>query len=88
MPFLSTFIFSAVLGLSSLAPPDTNSLGMRMVTVPAGKFVMGRGYLAAAQTPDNVIHLVSSHQHYRFTLPWLREKAAVPKPQEQAKNDF
>lgn len=33
-----------------------------------------RGYLAATQTPDNVIHLISSHQHYRFTLPWLQKK--------------
>ena len=37
-----------------------------------------RGYLAATQTPDNVIHLISSQQHYRFTLPWLLEKAKVP----------
>lgn len=39
-----------------------------------------RGYLAATQTPDNVIHLISSHQHYRFTLPWLQEKARAPLP--------
>lgn len=37
-----------------------------------------RGYLAATQTPDNVIHLISSQQHYRLTLPWLLEKAKVP----------
>lgn len=37
-----------------------------------------RGYLAATQTPDNVIHLISSHQHYRFTLPWLQEKSFPP----------
>ncbi len=30
------------------------------------------GYLAATQTPDNVIHLISSALHYRFNLPWLR----------------
>jgi hypothetical protein len=30
-----------------------------------------RGYLAATQTPDGVIHLVSSGLHYRFNLPWL-----------------
>ncbi len=32
-----------------------------------------RGYLAATQTPDNVIHLLSSQQHYRFTLQWLKQ---------------
>ncbi len=39
-----------------------------------------RGYLAATQTPDNLIHLISSHQHYRFTLPWLRQPALPAKP--------
>jgi len=29
------------------------------------------GYLAATQTPDNVIHLISSRLHYRFNLAWL-----------------
>ena len=32
-----------------------------------------RGYLAATQTPDNVIHLVSSRLYYRFNLAWLLE---------------
>jgi formylglycine-generating enzyme len=30
-----------------------------------------RGYLAATQSPDNVIHLISSKLHYRFNLEWL-----------------
>jgi hypothetical protein len=29
------------------------------------------GYLAATQTPDGVIHLISSRLHYRFNLAWL-----------------
>ncbi|MDH3584170.1 MAG: glycoside hydrolase [Phycisphaerae bacterium] len=29
------------------------------------------GYLASTQTPDGVIHLISSRLHYRFNLPWL-----------------
>ncbi len=29
------------------------------------------GYLAATQTPDGVIHLLSSALHYRFNLDWL-----------------
>jgi sulfatase modifying factor 1 len=32
-----------------------------------------RGYLAVTQTPDNIIHLVSSAIHYRFNLDWLKE---------------
>lgn len=30
-----------------------------------------RGYLAMTQTPDNMIHLLSSSIHYRFNLKWL-----------------
>jgi len=31
------------------------------------------GYLAATQTPDNTIHLISSRLHYRFNLAWLTQ---------------
>ena len=34
------------------------------------------GYFAATQSPDNVIHLISSGLYYRFNLAWLR----VPMP--------
>jgi formylglycine-generating enzyme len=30
------------------------------------------GYMAATQTPDGIIHLISSRLHYRFNLAWLR----------------
>lgn len=33
-----------------------------------------RGYLAVTQSPDNVIHLMSSSLHYRFNLDWLNIK--------------
>jgi len=45
-----------------------------------GAFIMDetnaepRGYFAATQTPDNIIHLISSKNHYRFNLEWLKEK--------------
>jgi formylglycine-generating enzyme required for sulfatase activity len=32
-----------------------------------------KGYLAATQTPDNVIHLISSNLYYRFTIAWLQQ---------------
>jgi hypothetical protein len=32
-----------------------------------------RGYLAGTQSPDNMIHIVSSRIHYRFNLKWLEE---------------
>lgn len=31
------------------------------------------GYLAATQTPDGMIHLISSRLYYRFNLAWLRQ---------------
>ncbi len=30
-----------------------------------------RGYMAATQSPDGVIHLISSGLHYRFNLAWI-----------------
>jgi formylglycine-generating enzyme required for sulfatase activity len=30
-----------------------------------------RGYLSVCQTPDGLIHLISSKQHYAFNLAWL-----------------
>ncbi len=32
-----------------------------------------RGYLAITQTPDNIIHLISSAIYYRFNLNWLKQ---------------
>lgn len=32
-----------------------------------------RGYLAATQSPDNMIHLLSSGIHYQFNMAWLKE---------------
>jgi len=54
-----------------------------------GRFTLGpdtaepRGYLACVQTPDGVIHLISSKQHYAFNLAWL--KAPMPPKRGAAK---
>ncbi len=32
------------------------------------------GYMAATQSPDGVIHLISSALHYRFNLAWINQK--------------
>jgi hypothetical protein len=43
-----------------------------------GSFIMDAehsepaGYLCAVQTPDHIIHLISSHLHYQFNLEWLK----------------
>lgn len=50
-----------------------------------GKFLMDdthaevAGYLCATQTPDGIIHLLSSRLHYRFNLAWLRQRPAPPR---------
>ena len=36
------------------------------------------GYLAATQSPDGMIHLISSRLYYRFNLAWLKEPNYVP----------
>jgi hypothetical protein len=36
-----------------------------------------RGYLAATQSPDGMIHLISSGLHYRLNLAWLKEEATT-----------
>jgi hypothetical protein len=36
------------------------------------------GYLSCVQSPDGLIHLVSSSHYYRFNLAWLQEPMASP----------
>ena len=45
------------------------------------------GYLSVCQTPDNIIHLLSSRQHYAFNLKWLQTAppAAPPQPPPTAR---
>jgi hypothetical protein len=53
-------------------------------TIDRGRFDLGEttaehvGYLAACQTRDHRIHLITSKNHYVFNLAWLRE--LPPKP--------
>jgi hypothetical protein len=41
-----------------------------------------RGYLCLTQSPDGIIHLLSSRLHYRFNLAWLK---ASPPPRRVGK---
>jgi sulfatase modifying factor 1 len=58
-----------------------------------GKFIMDpthaepKGYLAAKQTPDGLIHLISSKQYYVFNLAWLRQETAENQSQTSAGRD-
>ena len=56
-----------------------------------GKFTMSYqsaepgGYMSVCQTPDGVIYLISSKQHYAFNLAWLNTPApAAPRAAPQA----
>ena len=40
-----------------------------------------RGYLAGTQTPDNMIHLITSRFYYKFNLAWLKENESAISPQ-------
>jgi len=52
-----------------------------------GRFILShesaepRGYLSVCQTPDGVIQLITSKQHYAFNLAWLKTPAPVPPPE-------
>ncbi len=53
-----------------------------------GRFVMDethaepKGYLAATQTPDGLIRLISSKQYYVFNLAWLKQGVQAAKAKE------
>ena len=34
-----------------------------------------KGYLSVTQTPDGLIHLISSRLHYVFNAAWIKEKS-------------
>lgn len=38
-----------------------------------------RGYMAATQSPDGLIHLLSSRIHYAFNLQWLQQGTSAPR---------
>jgi formylglycine-generating enzyme required for sulfatase activity len=44
-----------------------------------------RGYLACAQTPDGIIHLISSGLYYRLNLAWLKQPNEAPPASPPAK---
>lgn len=52
------------------------------------KFMLGpttaepRGYMACTQSPDNIIHLISSKQHYAFNVAWLQAATLSETPSE------
>ena len=54
--------------------------GRIMETLDGRTFTMSEttaepaGYLAATQTPDGIIHVVSSYLYYRLNLAWLKTK--------------
>jgi len=56
-----------------------------------GRFVMDqnhaepRGYLSATQTPNGLIHLISSKQYYVFNLAWLKQPMPANEKKEQRK---
>ncbi|MFH1743391.1 MAG: SUMF1/EgtB/PvdO family nonheme iron enzyme [bacterium] len=58
-------------------PISDDGPGRAVETMDGTPFTMGfstaepRGYLSVCQTPDGVIHLISSRQHYAFNQAWL-----------------
>jgi len=51
----------------------------RRLLAPAGKPIAdGYGYLAATETRDGRIQLITSQNHYSFNLAWIRELPPTP----------
>jgi sulfatase modifying factor 1 len=59
--------------ISEGKPKDVSSADYIKKFTMDGTHAEPAGYLAAVQAPDGMIHLISSHLHYRFNLAWLRE---------------
>ena len=60
----------------------TDSSGRELVSTDGRpKFVLDaataepRGYLAAIQARDGMIHMISSRNHYAFNLKWLERNS-------------
>jgi kynurenine formamidase len=52
----------------------------RRLLAPEGKNTAdGYGYLAATQTRNGRIQLVTSKDHYAFNLPWIKALPTAPK---------
>jgi hypothetical protein len=52
----------------------------RRLLVPEGKAIAdGYGYLAATQTRDGRIQLITSKDHYAFNLAWIKAVPPAPK---------
>ena len=41
-----------------------------------------RGYLSVCQTPDGLVQLISSRQHYAFNLAWVKTPPPAAEPPE------
>jgi len=58
--------------------------GRAIETTNGGAFLMGqrtaepKGYMSAVQSPDGLIHLITSRQHYTFNLKWLMTRPPAP----------
>ena len=57
-------------------PKDLSSADYIKKFTMDGTHAEPAGYLATVQAPDGMIHLISSHLHYRFNLAGLREPMA------------
>ena len=63
-------------------PISDDGEGRQVESTDGGMFTMSasqgepKGYLSVTQTPNGVIHLISSRQHYAFNFAWL--EAAAP----------
>ncbi len=52
-------------------PCETEGFGVKRNVLIDGTHGELKGYMAATQSPDGMIHVISSRLHYRFNMKWL-----------------
>jgi formylglycine-generating enzyme required for sulfatase activity len=61
-------------------PREMNGGGNTRLFTLAPDNAEPRGYLASIQTPDGMIHLISSALHYQFNLAWIQQPMPPREP--------
>jgi sulfatase modifying factor 1 len=81
MTFKSTTGIYTGYGLyAAVSYDDGKTWSDRRLLAPEGKTnADGYGYLAATQTRDGCIQLITSQNHYAFNLAWLKQIPSMPK---------
>jgi formylglycine-generating enzyme required for sulfatase activity len=66
-------------------PVETTAGGLCLMSSRNGEF---RGYMSGIQATNDLIHLITSRQHYAFNLKWLETPQPAPDKQLAVKHEI